>query len=59
MVYFSAVVAWSQLELPFVAPVECSRFSVFDECPLCGAALFPEHAHYRCAECGWRDSCCD
>jgi predicted RNA-binding Zn-ribbon protein involved in translation (DUF1610 family) len=36
-----------------------NRFATFDECPLCGAALSPEHAHFRCPNCGWRDSCCD
>jgi hypothetical protein len=45
---------------PDVADVSCaSRFSTFDECPLCGGALGAEHAHFRCATCGWRDSCCD
>ena len=39
---------------------ECSnRFAVFEECPLCGATLGAEHAHFRCGSCGWRDSCCD
>jgi hypothetical protein len=28
-------------------------------CPMCDGRLEPEHAHYRCASCGWRDSCCD
>jgi len=28
-------------------------------CLTCGAEMRPEHAHYRCPECGWRDSCCD
>lgn len=28
-------------------------------CWNCGAAMQPEHAHYRCGSCGWRDSCCD
>jgi hypothetical protein len=28
-------------------------------CGLCGEAMVPEHAHYRCPACGWRDSCCD
>ncbi|MGZ4104256.1 MAG: hypothetical protein ACXVP8_03235 [Actinomycetota bacterium] len=28
-------------------------------CLSCGAEMKPEHAHYRCRECGWRDSCCD
>ena len=36
-----------------------SPFAVFSECPHCGGDMRPEHAHYRCAACGWRDSCCD
>lgn len=28
-------------------------------CLLCGAQMRPEHAHYRCPVCYWRDSCCD
>jgi len=28
-------------------------------CGNCGSPMVPEHAHYRCAACGWRDSCCD
>jgi hypothetical protein len=28
-------------------------------CWNCGAVMEPEHAHYRCSACGWRDSCCD
>ncbi|MDH3682982.1 MAG: hypothetical protein OEV40_23890 [Acidimicrobiia bacterium] len=36
-----------------------SRFAVFDACPHCDAPMAPEHAHYRCTGCGWRDSCCD
>jgi rubrerythrin len=36
-----------------------NRFAIFNECPLCGSALSPEHAHFRCPTCGWRDSCCD
>lgn len=27
-------------------------------CPSCGAQMQPEHAHYRCGGCGYRDSCC-
>jgi hypothetical protein len=38
---------------------EMSRYATFSECPLCGGAMQPEHAHYRCTGCGWRDSCCD
>ena len=36
-----------------------TRFGVFPECPLCGGSLTPEHAHFKCFSCGWRDSCCD
>jgi hypothetical protein len=28
-------------------------------CPNCGQQMKPEHAHYRCAYCGYRDTCCD
>ena len=27
-------------------------------CPNCGSQMLPEHAHYKCAACGYRDSCC-
>lgn len=27
-------------------------------CPTCGTLMQPEHAHYRCLTCGYRDSCC-
>ena len=27
-------------------------------CPVCMIAMHPEHAHYRCPSCGYRDSCC-
>ena len=27
-------------------------------CPSCGSEMQPEHAHYRCLRCGYRDSCC-
>jgi hypothetical protein len=27
-------------------------------CPACGIEMHPEHAHYRCPQCGYRDSCC-
>jgi len=32
---------------------------IFSECQQCGSDLYAEHAHFRCASCGWRDSCCD
>ena len=37
----------------------CHRFGTYAECPMCGGTLRPEHAHFKCAGCGWRDSCCD
>ncbi|HVM36494.1 MAG TPA: hypothetical protein VM784_14285 [Actinomycetota bacterium] len=27
-------------------------------CPNCAREMIPEHSHYRCEECGYRDSCC-
>jgi hypothetical protein len=36
-----------------------ARYGTFPECPLCGSDLTPEHAHFKCRSCGWRDSCCD
>jgi hypothetical protein len=27
-------------------------------CPNCNTLMQPEHAHYRCGTCGYRDSCC-
>ena len=42
-----------------VAACDTSRHGIFSECPQCGGAMAPEHAHYRCRACGWRDSCCD
>ncbi|MFY8159252.1 MAG: hypothetical protein ACOVLJ_07415 [Ilumatobacteraceae bacterium] len=41
------------------APFCESPRGVFSECPHCGSNLYAEHAHFRCATCGWRDSCCD
>jgi hypothetical protein len=51
-------------ELPFpphaqVCPDRLSPWATFDGCPMCGGTMAPEHAHYRCGSCGWRDSCCD
>lgn len=36
-----------------------SPLGTFPDCPHCGGDLAPEHAHFRCRGCGWRDSCCD
>jgi Zn finger protein HypA/HybF involved in hydrogenase expression len=26
-------------------------------CPQCDSQMRPEHAHYRCEKCGYRDAC--
>ncbi|HVB52549.1 MAG TPA: hypothetical protein VND89_12530 [Acidimicrobiales bacterium] len=54
---FDAPVA--RFDLTEVGDICSSPRAVFAECPHCGSALSPEHAHYRCQQCGWRDSCCD
>ena len=55
--------AWvSSAPAPVAADVTGSCRSVlgtYPECPMCGGDLFPEHAHFKCGACGWRDSCCD
>jgi hypothetical protein len=28
------------------------------KCPTCMIEMQPEHAHYRCLRCGYRDACC-
>ena len=40
---------------PTVAARACDLSTV---CPSCGSQMQPEHAHYRCGGCGYRDSCC-
>ncbi len=37
----------------------CAPADLSTMCLACGAPMREEHAHYRCPECGWRDSCCD
>ena len=50
---------------PAVISAEAAPEAVSDKqcdlsttCPNCGAQMLPEHAHYRCSACGYRDSCC-
>jgi hypothetical protein len=42
------------------APAQAPRGTcdLASTCPNCGTLMQPEHAHYRCATCGYRDSCC-
>jgi Zn finger protein HypA/HybF involved in hydrogenase expression len=37
-------------------PLEAADLST--TCPSCATQMQPEHAHYRCPACGYRDSCC-
>ena len=37
------------------APKQCDLSTT---CPNCNTEMQPEHAHYKCAACGYRDSCC-
>jgi len=55
----SSLVAESPVAESSAGDTCSTRFAIFSECPQCGHALHPEHAHYKCAGCGWRDSCCD
>jgi hypothetical protein len=42
------------------APRACETSTdISTMCLNCGTEMQPEHAHYRCLGCGWRDSCCD
>jgi len=45
---------------PRPAPGEApkSKCDLSSTCPTCGTVMQPEHAHYRCLTCGYRDSCC-
>jgi hypothetical protein len=43
-------------------PELCCSINVPDtstQCIRCGSDMTPEHAHYRCYNCGERDSCCE
>jgi len=33
-------------------------FDLDTTCPTCNTPMRPEHAHYKCPRCGYRDSCC-
>jgi hypothetical protein len=39
-------------------PVKACPTDLSIQCPECGTKMQPEHAHYRCLACGYRDSCC-
>jgi hypothetical protein len=44
---------------PEQAPVpeaEVAEADLSTMCPSCTIEMYPEHAHYRCPVCGYRDS---
>jgi hypothetical protein len=41
-----------------VASIKACPTDLAIQCPTCGTKMQPEHAHYRCLACGYRDSCC-
>lgn len=43
-------------------PEICNKINIADTstlCIHCGHEMTPEHAHYRCHNCGERDACCE
>lgn len=45
-------------EAPTAEQAEGVKCELSTVCPDCGVQMSPEHAHYRCPSCGYRDSCC-
>lgn len=41
---------------PEAVPLTKADLSI--TCPTCSTLMQPEHAHYKCPRCGYRDSCC-
>ena len=41
---------------PKAPPMSKADLSI--TCPTCATLMQPEHAHYKCPRCGYRDSCC-
>ena len=53
-----AVVVKSELVMESVEPVRQPACDLTTTCPTCMVEMQPEHAHYKCPSCGYRDSCC-
>jgi tRNA(Ile2) C34 agmatinyltransferase TiaS len=53
-----AAVAREITEPVVVAPPEAPACDLTTTCPTCMIEMQPEHAHYKCPSCGYRDSCC-
>jgi Zn finger protein HypA/HybF involved in hydrogenase expression len=41
-----------------VQAVRLAKADLSITCPTCTTLMQPEHAHYKCPRCGYRDSCC-
>jgi hypothetical protein len=52
---FAALLARPATEALPPEPQKCDLSII---CPTCSTEMQPEHAHYRCLKCGYRDSCC-
>jgi hypothetical protein len=46
------------IEAPEAAQTPRGTCDLASTCPNCNTLMQPEHAHYRCLTCGYRDSCC-
>jgi tRNA(Ile2) C34 agmatinyltransferase TiaS len=51
-----AVVVKSELVMETVEPVRQATCDLTTTCPTCMIEMQPEHAHYKCPSCGYRDS---
>jgi tRNA(Ile2) C34 agmatinyltransferase TiaS len=51
-----AVVVKSELVMETVEPVRQPACDLTTTCPTCLVEMQPEHAHYKCPSCGYRDS---
>jgi predicted RNA-binding Zn-ribbon protein involved in translation (DUF1610 family) len=51
-----AVVVKSELVMETVEPVRQPMCDLTTTCPTCMIEMQPEHAHYKCPSCGYRDS---
>ena len=50
------------MQIEIEKPEWCNKINVCDtstQCVHCGCEMAPEHAHYRCHNCGNRDACCE
>ena len=51
-----STIARSEAESPAASQAPRGTCDLEVTCPTCSTLMQPEHAHYRCATCGYRDS---